>query len=283
MRSWNRIGVIVAPRSQRCRYSDFPPGKVGNRKVWQSEESRKTLSGTRPGEQAGTLRRGARSTCIQILGKYPGYPRREETSWQHVLEIELPSMSMQLQRHLSLKTHRRNTRQRPRPSFLVRHKNISPGASRRGHKCAYFKIRHVVKQCSFFPSTRFYRQKERSLEAGRRETASYCFLFLLWLDIGTHGSKSRRWKSYYGESWGFLTSLCVSRGVSGESRDFWRARFVCGAARRRSLRIHSLEIDFRRDLARQRKFPRHVDARSTEVRKRKHDETGILARVRTVL
>lgn len=45
-------------------------GKVGNRKVWQSGKSRKTLSGTR-----GRANEWASwHTCIQILEKYPGYP-----------------------------------------------------------------------------------------------------------------------------------------------------------------------------------------------------------------
>lgn len=92
-------------------------GKVGNRKVWQSEESRKTLSETRgPGatRQAGALRR-RRSTCIQILGKYPGYPAGKERADNTFLGIELLSMPVQLQRRLSPRTCRRNTRTRKRP------------------------------------------------------------------------------------------------------------------------------------------------------------------------
>lgn len=118
MRSWNRVGVIVVVAfAQRCRYSDFTPAKLVTEKCDKARNLVKLsarLGGPGATRQAGALRR-RRSTCIQILGKYPGYPAGKERADNTFLGIELLSMSAQLQRRLSLRTCRRNTRTRKRP------------------------------------------------------------------------------------------------------------------------------------------------------------------------
>jgi len=52
----------------------------------------------------------------------------------------------------------------------------------------------------FFLRQDFTGRRNALLKQEDAKRTSYCFLFLLWSDIGMHGSKSWRWKSYYGES-----------------------------------------------------------------------------------
>lgn len=118
MRSWNRVGVVATP--QRYRYSDSPMVKLVTEKCDKARNLVKLSAGPGPSERASerVSRRCSRYTCIQILEKYPGISRREGTSWQHVLGIELLSMPMQLQRRLSLRTCRCNARVHTREIFI---------------------------------------------------------------------------------------------------------------------------------------------------------------------
>lgn len=107
-RVWNRVDVVVT--LSKVSIQRLSPGKVGNRKVWQSEESRKTLSGTRA-RRAGALRR-PRIRVFRSWENTRDIPQREKRADNTFCEIELLSMPMQLQRRLSPRTRRRNARER---------------------------------------------------------------------------------------------------------------------------------------------------------------------------
>lgn len=103
---------------QRCRYSDSTPAKLVTEKCDKARNLVKLSA--RLGDRARASRRTppAPEYVYSDPGKIPGISRREGTSWQHVLRIELLSMPAQLQRRLSLRTCRRNTWTRKRPRDL---------------------------------------------------------------------------------------------------------------------------------------------------------------------
>lgn len=163
---------------------DSPTAKLVTRKVWQSGESRKTLSGTR----------GRASELAYVYSdprKIPGISRRGGTSWQHVLGIELLSMSMQLQRRLSFKTCRcdvsgRERESRPRSLFPALPAKISHQTS------AYF-IEIPKCKSKIFPGESFTDEEKRGLKVlERRKISRFYRLSNFWSIRGVSAIEKKK-------------------------------------------------------------------------------------------